>query len=102
MKRTTMMIGLCSALATGVALAAVSEDEARQLGNELTLFGAEAAGNADGTIPPWDPAQAQISPPADYKPGSGRYPNPFAEDELLFTISADNLDEHRDKLDAGT
>ena len=102
MKRTTMMIGLCSALATGVALAAVSEDEARQLGNELTLFGAEAAGNADGTIPPWDPAQAQIAPPADYKPGSGRYPNPFAEDELLFTISADNLDEHRDKLDAGT
>lgn len=102
MKRTSMILGVVSALAASVALAAVSPEEAKQLGNELTLFGAEAAGNADGTIPAYDPAQAQITPPADYKPGSGRYPNPFAEDEVLFTISAENLDQHRDKLDEGT
>ena len=102
MKRTTITLGLCTVLATSLAFGAVSEEEAKKLGDELTLFGAEAAGNADGTIPPWDPAQAQISPPADYKPGSGRYPNPFAADTPLFTISADNLDEHRDKLDQGT
>ena len=102
MKRTTIILGVLTGLATGIAWAAVSEEEANRLGNELTLFGAEAAGNADGTIPPWDPAQAQISPPADYKPGSGRYPNPFADDTPLFTISAENLEQYRDKLDAGT
>lgn len=103
MKRTSMILGVFSALAVSTALAAVSEDEARQLvGGELTRFGAEAAGNAEGTIPPYDPAQTQITPPADYKPGSGRYPNPFADDEPLFTISAENLDEYRDKLDEGT
>ena len=33
------------------ALAAVSADEAKQLGTTLTAVGAEKAGNKDGTIP---------------------------------------------------
>ena len=31
----------------------VSAEEAAHLGKDLTPLGAEAAGNADGTIPPW-------------------------------------------------
>ena len=34
-----------------IANAAVSAEEAKQLGNQLTLFGAEKAGNKDGSIP---------------------------------------------------
>lgn len=102
MKRITITLGLSLVVIAGMASAAVSEEEARRLGNELTLFGAESAGNTEGTIPAYDPARARIEPPANYMAGSGRYPNPFADDEPLFTISAENLERHRDKLDEGT
>jgi hypothetical protein len=42
----------CAAVAcVSIAHAAVSEDEAKQLGKTLTPVGAEMAGNKDGTIP---------------------------------------------------
>ena len=40
--------GFCSR-----AFAAVPAEEAAKLGTTLTLFGAEAAGSADGQIPPY-------------------------------------------------
>ena len=41
------------AVAFGPAGAAVSADEAAKLKAELTPFGAEKAGNKDGSIPAW-------------------------------------------------
>lgn len=35
------------------AIARVSPEEAARLDKDLTPVGAERAGNADGTIPPW-------------------------------------------------
>ena len=40
-------------LAISAALAQVSPEEAAKLGKELTCVGAEKAGNAAGTIPPY-------------------------------------------------
>ncbi|KTC54021.1 hypothetical protein AO269_14950 [Pseudomonas putida] len=39
----------------GAAMAAVSAQEADQLGTRLTPLGAEKSGNADGSIPAWSP-----------------------------------------------
>ena len=54
-KKSKHIITLLAAgfLAQGqhVVLAAVSADEAKQLGTTLTEFGAEKAGNKDGSIP---------------------------------------------------
>jgi len=53
MKKT--LVALClSSLTAGAALAAVSPEEASRLGKDLTPMGAEMAGNADGSIPPWN------------------------------------------------
>lgn len=41
-------------LGAGGGWAAVGADEAARLGHELTPAGAEAAGNAAGTIPAWE------------------------------------------------
>ena len=49
-RRTMLAAGFAALFATG-ALAAVSADEAKQLGTTLTPVGAEKAGNKDGTIP---------------------------------------------------
>lgn len=86
---------------TSAAHAAVTTEEAEQLGNTLTRFGAIKAANENGTIPEY--TGDKITPPAGYEPGmTGGLPNPFADEEPLFTITAANMDEYRDKLDVGT
>ena len=51
MFRKTLIAASLAALASGAAFAAVTADEAKQLGTTLTAVGAEKAANKDGTIP---------------------------------------------------
>ena len=76
--------------------AAVSEDVAAKLGDTLTLWGAEKAGNEDGTIPAYT---GGIEPPASYDPSNpGIRPDPFASEKPVLTIDSSNFEEHKDKL----
>ncbi|MDJ0847764.1 MAG: DUF1329 domain-containing protein [Myxococcota bacterium] len=85
-------------LVGGAARAGVTAEEAKRLGKDLTPIGAERAGNAAGTIPPWTGGITQA--PASYEPGD-RHPDPFAEDAPLFTITTENAHEHAENLSAG-
>ena len=67
MFRKSLMALAIASLTAGSAWAAVSADEAKQLGTTLTPIGAEKAGNKDGTIPEYT---GGIKPPADFKAGS--------------------------------
>ncbi len=86
-----------SLLATGV-MAAVSADEAAKLGTTLTPLGAEMAGNADGSIPAWTGGLPQNAGTADSK---GFLADPFPGEKALFTITAQNVDQYKDKLTPG-
>ena len=102
MTRQTLIL-TTGALALLVALslpatAEVTAAEAAKLGAELTPMGAEKAGNADGTIPAWDGGLSE--PPAGYVAGE-HHRNPYADDTVLFTITAANMAEHADKLTPG-
>ncbi|MDY0205627.1 MAG: DUF1329 domain-containing protein [Pseudomonas sp.] len=79
-------------------MAAVSADEAAKLGTSLTPFGAEKAGNADGTIPAWTGGLATDAAAVDSR---GFLSNPFAGEKPLFTITAQNFEQHKDKLTPG-
>jgi hypothetical protein len=83
-----------------LTFAAVSPEEAKKLGTTLTMFGAERAGNKDGTIPVY--TGGLTTPPANFKPGSGVRPDPFAGEKPLFSISAQNMSRYADKLTEGT
>ena len=103
MKHThSMIIITCAAvLAVGTIAtvwAGLSPEEIAKLGTTLTPMGAEKAGNADGSIPPWE--GGITSPPDGYVPGE-HYVDPFADDEVLFTITADNMDQYADHLTPG-
>lgn len=88
------------AMLTSGAFAKVSSEEAAKLGKELTPIGAEKAGNADGTIPEW--TGGITSPPAGYKDdGTTNLLDPYKDDKILFTITAQNYKEYKDKLSAG-
>ncbi|SMH37352.1 Protein of unknown function [Azospirillum lipoferum] len=97
-----MMIrtGFLSALALLVAhtaQAGVSPQEAQKLKGELTPWGAERAGNKEGTIPAWTGGLTKAPP--GYKPGDPR-PAIHPEDKVQFSINSKNMDKYKDKLSA--
>ncbi len=83
---------------SGLIQAKVSETEAAKLGAELTPVGAVVAGNADGSIPVW--AGGITEAPAGYKEGDF-HPDPYADDKVLFTITAKNYQEYAEFLSDG-
>src|SRR6056297_3250114 len=90
---------LVALLLTGPALAKTTPEQAAELGGDrLTPVGAERAGNADGTIPPWTGGIKEF--PEDYKVGE-RLVDPYEDDDELFTITAENVDQYADKLSPG-
>lgn len=86
-----------SLVATGV-MAAVSADEVAKLGTSLTPLGAEKAGNADGSIPEWTGGLPKNAGTVDDR---GFLSDPFPNEKPLFTISAQNVDQYKDKLTPG-
>ena len=99
MFRNTLVAAALSVAYGGMALAAVTAEEAKQLGTTLTPIGAEKAGNKDGTIPEW--TGGLTTPPAGFVKGSGFRPDPFAADKPRLTIDAKNVAQHADKLTMG-
>lgn len=100
LKKTIITIG-AALLLTGVSTVGwgkLTPEEISRLGRDLTPLGGEMAGNAEGTIPPWDGGITK--PPAGYKKGD-HHPDPYAEDKLLFTITAANMGQYADQLAAG-
>ena len=90
---------LFALLLIDAAMAGASPEAARKLdGPELTPLGAERAGNADGTIPPWNGGITE--PPAGYVSGS-QHLDPYADDPVLFYITAENMEAYADRLSAG-
>ncbi|MBI3171233.1 MAG: DUF1329 domain-containing protein, partial [Hydrocarboniphaga effusa] len=82
-------------------LGKVPKDQAdRLLGNgDLTPLGGEKAGNKAGTIPVW--TGGYTTAPPGWKGVGTRMPDPFPEDQPLFTITNENLAQYRDKLSVG-
>jgi hypothetical protein len=95
--------GACVALALGAWCAAavlpvraeVSAEEANRLKTDLTPLGGERAGSKDGQIPAWTGGYTQ--PIAGFKNG-GRRPDPFADDKVIYQVTAKNMDSYGDKL----
>jgi hypothetical protein len=83
-----------------IIFGAVSAEEAAKLGKTLTHVGAEMDGNKEGTIPPYTGGLTKA--PANYKPGSGVRPDPFAAEKPLFSINAQNMSQYADRLTDGT
>ena len=84
------------------AWGAVSPEQAARLGADLTPMGGEKAGNADGSIPAWTgglKSAADAGFPTYHSPD--HFPDPYASDKPLFTITSANLSEYAAKLTEG-
>lgn len=87
-------------LVTMPSFAAVSVEEAKALGTTLTPVGADMAGNAEKTIPPY--TGGLTTPPKGFQSGSGVRPDPFESEKPLYTIKAADVEKYGQKLTAGT
>ncbi len=85
-------------LFAGHALAAVPADQVARLGTDLTPVGAEKAGNADGSIPAWTGGLAKD---AGQRDADGFLADPYAADQPLFTITAQNAEQYKARLTPG-
>ncbi|MEQ0723233.1 DUF1329 domain-containing protein [Stutzerimonas stutzeri] len=98
MKKTGKLLSvLAFSLLASSVMAAVSPEEAAKLGTSLTPLGAEKAGNADGTIPEWAGGLKTDAAPLK----NGHLTNPFKDEQPKFVITAQNAEQHKDKLTAG-
>jgi Protein of unknown function (DUF1329) len=79
--------------------AAVTADEAKQLGGTLTEFGAIKAGNADGSIPAYTGGLTKA--PAGFKPDSGFWVDPFKDEKPILRIDSKNMAQHAALLSEG-
>jgi hypothetical protein len=99
LSRKLLITALAATFAAN-AQSAITPDEAKALGTNLTQIGAEKAGNKDGTIPEYK--GGNTTAPAAFKAGDGIRPNPFAGEKPRLTIDAKNMAQHADKLTEGT
>jgi hypothetical protein len=100
MKQSTVAALFLGSIVANTAFAVVTPEQSNRLGTDLTPLGAEMAGNADGSIPAWDPTNMVI--PEGFEPYSGHYPDPYADENPLFTIDASNWQQYADDLTEGT
>jgi hypothetical protein len=96
----TLMAASLALAVAGQAQAAVSAAEAAKLGKELTLVGAEKAGNADGSIPAYE--GGLTTAPASFKAGDSFRPDPYAGEKPLLVIDGTNVEQYKDQLTAVT
>jgi len=93
------LIATILAFTTYLAQAKVSVDEAAKLGNdEFTCYGAERAGTDSGVAEytgQWFKTWPGLKSKYGYEPG------PYADEKLLFSITAENFSEHETHLTEG-
>ncbi len=93
----TLLAAAVVLLLAAPARAGVSAQEAEQLKTTLTPFGAEKAGNKDGSIPAWTGGLTQ--PVKRVEPRLP--PLLFTDEKPTLQIKADNADAQGDKLTEG-
>lgn len=94
--RTALAIAVCIMYAPS-SFAAVSADEAKQLGTTLTRFGADPGKNADGSIPAYTGGLKK-----SHAAGADHYEDPFAGEKPLYAITGKNMGEYQALLSEGT
>lgn len=100
-KSTTLVLKYITILTVVSFLCPWQSSSATNIGikdTPLTPVGAIRAGNAEGTIPAWDGGITVA--PSGYQIGKV-YVDPYPDDAPLFTITAANYQEYRDKMTAG-
>ncbi|MDZ7784178.1 MAG: DUF1329 domain-containing protein [Halioglobus sp.] len=81
--------------------AGLGQEDLDKLGTELTPTGAIRAASDDGMIPEWTGSMNGLPDGLEWEGPGTPYPDPYADERPLFTITASNMDKYRDRLTPG-
>ena len=97
---SSLLATLCVAggMFVSQAYASVSVSEAERLKSVLTPMGGQREGNGRD-IPPW--RGGLTLPPVEYKEPGQHHPDPFPDDQPLFTVTAQNMNQYSNNLTEG-
>lgn len=106
MSQIRLVQALAAMALVGLAAPAMSErlsaEQVARLGADLTPIGAIRAGNEAGTIPEWTGGLRSTAEAGFPDFRSGRHhPDPYADDQPLYRITADNMAQYDDVLTEG-
>ena len=93
-----LLTAALASIPTALAAAAPNSSPLQLGGPEFTKLGAERRGNSAGTIPAWTGGLTE--PPASYRRGRHE-PDPFPDDQILYSISAVNAGDYAELLSPG-
>ncbi len=96
--KNRLVIAIAAATFSAAVLAGAKPDEVARLDADLTPMGSERGANADGSIPAWDGGITSV--PAGYTKGD-HHPDPFAADQVSFSITGANADQYEEYLSPG-
>lgn len=96
--KTSLKISAILGVGAFLTTQMVAADDTAILGTKLTPLGANPAASASGDIPAW--TGGLTKPPTGYTRGEGHI-DPFADDKMLFSITAANAAQYKDRLMAG-
>jgi hypothetical protein len=88
-------------VAASGAFGAVTPKQAEELRGTLTPVGAERAGNAAGTIPPWTGGMVAEPIHTGSLAGAGVVSDPFAQEQPVLTIDRSNARRYAERLPDG-
>ena len=94
---TALLIGLCVSAQSQT----VTKAESQKLGTELTPMGADPSANADGSIPAWSGKTIGLPQGLNYAGSGTPYPDPYASEKPIYTITAENMAQYQDRLTEG-
>jgi len=98
--KSVLLCGVLALLLSAVnANAKVSSKEANKLGKSLTPFGSIKSGNKNKTIPAWTGGLTEI--PAGYTGSGMHHIDPFASEDIKFTIDESNYKGFKKYLTPG-
>ena len=98
--RRLLIAATALSLLSGQVAAKATPEEAAKLGTTLTPVGAEKAANKDGSIPVWD-GSYKVPKPAAGQERELSNAGPLGKDKPLYTITAANMAQYKDKLTLG-
>lgn len=93
------VMAACAVVATA-SFSKITQDDLKALDSALTPMGAQRTASADGGVPAWSGKWLGTPPGVQYKRGT-RYPDPFADEKPLFTITAENMAQYAEHLTDG-
>ena len=99
--KTSTALALALTLAATGALAKMRDEDVARMGKDLTPMGAIKAGSDDGLLPEWTGETVGLPEGLSWEGPGTPYPDPWPDEKPLFEITAQNMDEYRERLSPG-